>query len=136
MLSGEPPFVSSDPKKILNDVIKRKINFPDTFSEDAIDLIKKLLNPNPKLRLGSGKWGSAEIKAHSFFDKTNWEEIESRSAIPPFIPLIKSDSDTNHFDKLYTAGNNDRMTSQSRLNSWDLGESNFYFNAFQGNYLL
>lgn len=57
---------------------------PDLFSEDASDLIKKLLNKDGKMRLGAK--GAAEVMAHPYFSDVNWEEYEDDSIKPPCLP--------------------------------------------------
>jgi serine/threonine protein kinase len=133
MLKGEPPFISSDTRKILADVIKQDIKFPEYFSEQAIDLIKRLLHPNPKHRLGSGKSGVEDIKSHPFFEDVEWEKITAKRVAPPYVPLIKSESDTSHFDNVHSNLNTmSRYPSQSKIMNSDASDSNFYFNAFHG----
>ena len=44
------------------------------FSESCCDFLRKILNRNPKQRLGVN--GAQEIKMHSFFCEINWKELE------------------------------------------------------------
>ena len=67
MLFGEPPFYNDDSTKMHDDIINAKLKIPDGISKNCKDLLKKLLEKNPKKRFGWGKKGSDEIKAHKFF---------------------------------------------------------------------
>ena len=58
------------------------------MSDEAIDLIVKLLNRDPKQRLGAGPTDSDEIKIHPFFKDINWDDAMQRRLKPP-KPLIK-----------------------------------------------
>lgn len=39
------------------------------------------------------------MKAHSFFNKTNWDALYYRQCKPPHRPEISGPSDTRHFDR-------------------------------------
>jgi serine/threonine protein kinase len=47
MLTGCPPFIDSNPIRIFNKIIDGKFYMPGNLSNDAVDLITKLLNPDP-----------------------------------------------------------------------------------------
>ena len=102
MLSGKSPF------KIPNNGIIKMENYlkipdmPDYFSESEKDIITKLLNSKPKLRLGYGENGIQNIKNHSYFNNVNWNDYRKKKVNPPFIPIIKNDFDLTNFDKQFT----------------------------------
>ena len=48
------------------------------MSDDALDVIVKLLNRDTKQRLGSGQGDSEEIKAHQFVKNINWDDVFQR----------------------------------------------------------
>lgn len=57
---------------------------PAYFSEEAKDLLSKLLVRNPSKRLGCQ--GSEEIKKHPFFQSVNWEDMLLLKERPPIVP--------------------------------------------------
>lgn len=57
MLTGSPPFWSSDNKTLLKKIIQKQFKMSEKISEEAKDLITKLLDINPLTRLGSGSRG-------------------------------------------------------------------------------
>ena len=59
------------------------------LSEDAKDIIRKLLEKNPKKRLGSQR-GIEEIKEHPFFQSIDFSLIEQKK-----IPDCSTDQKTN-----------------------------------------
>lgn len=77
MLVGEPPFWDDDNKKLFKQILDNKFVIKEGISDAAKNLIKSLLDVNPKTRLGSGKDQSEEIKNHEFFKGVNWENVMS-----------------------------------------------------------
>ena len=71
-VAGVPPFNADTPQAIFERILDGNIVWPTDedgnhmMSEDCRDLISKLLNPVPNLRLGYR--GAGEIKMHKFFE--------------------------------------------------------------------
>jgi hypothetical protein len=63
------------------------------ITPEADDLLKGWLPSDPEKRLGSK--GISAIKDHPFFKEIDWKSI--RDEIPPFVPQVKNDTDTQHF---------------------------------------
>lgn len=72
MLVGIPPFYNQDKKKMYTSILNDKPKFYSHMSQNAKDLISKLICKDPSERLGS-KYGFLEIKQHPFFKGTNWK---------------------------------------------------------------
>ena len=83
MLSGYLPFRIMPDEKITKNVYKKKIKIFNHFSYAAKDLVKKLLEYNPKKRIGF-----EQIINHPFFKDINWNKIEKKEIEPPFLPEI------------------------------------------------
>lgn len=65
----------------MNDnIINGALKLPKGLSEDARDIILKLLNRNPLNRLGAGPSGAREIKLHPFFDSISWEDVFNKKS--------------------------------------------------------
>ena len=57
----------------MNDnIISGALKMPRSLSDEAKDLIQRLLKRNPMDRIGAGPDGASEIKAHPFFDPISW----------------------------------------------------------------
>jgi serine/threonine protein kinase len=56
----------------------QEIEYPDTLSPDANDLLKKLLVKTPTNRLGSGEDGVLEIMMHPWFNDIDFNMIYHR----------------------------------------------------------
>ncbi|KAI3916593.1 hypothetical protein MKW98_026335 [Papaver atlanticum] len=85
MLSGSSPFKDASEWLIFQKIIARDLIFPDYFSEEAKDLIDKLLHTDPSQRLGAGPQGYVALKIHPFFSGVDWDNI--RSQTPPKLAL-------------------------------------------------
>ena len=93
MLSGYLPFKIIAGEKISKNIYKKKIKIFKHFSKNAENLIKKLLEYNPKKRITF-----PEIIKHPFFKGINWDKIEKLETNPPFIPDVNENNLFEYFD--------------------------------------
>ena len=100
MLNGKPLFNFSNGKINTNE-FKKDIILPNNFSDEAKDLITKLLNLDPKQRLGAGPNGFKNLKNHKYFEGINWDDLENKKIKPPFIPVIDDPLDLKYFDRMF-----------------------------------
>ena len=84
MLCGLPPFYVENFDKMYDMIKGSPVKFPKriNLSEDAKDVIRKLLEKNPKKRLGSQS-GIEEIKKHPFFKGVDWDNIRNKKEVTP-----------------------------------------------------
>ncbi|KAI9290597.1 Pkinase-domain-containing protein [Neoconidiobolus thromboides FSU 785] len=101
MLTGSPPFKGNNRKKVMDSIMKTKLKLPNYLTQDAKDLLGKLLKKNANARLGS-KGGAKQIKAHPFFKKINWDRIYFKKDIPPIVPVLLNPLDISNFDQKFT----------------------------------
>jgi len=67
-------------------------------SEEARDLINKLLNKDPSKRLGMNE-GPDEVLSHPFFSILDTTQLLTKSIAPSFIPKLSNDKyDVSQFD--------------------------------------
>ncbi|KAI2777223.1 hypothetical protein F4815DRAFT_448473 [Daldinia loculata] len=104
-LYGYPPFHADEAEQVFENILGRKIMWPDEsddeVSSEAKDLINKLLCIDPQQRLGSnreGKYesGGEEIRSHPWFEGINWATLLQDDA--QFIPQPENPEDTEYFD--------------------------------------
>jgi protein-serine/threonine kinase len=93
MLSGYLPFKILPGERISKELYEKKVKMFSHFTKEAKDLIKKLLRVNPEKRIGFN-----QIKNHNFFKGINWDSIESKKVVPPFIPDENQSSSFNYFN--------------------------------------
>eukprot|EP00250_Pteridium_aquilinum_P016985 c23395_g4_i1 orf=316-4593(-) len=95
-ITGLPPFNAEHPQIIFDNILNRKIPWPrvpEEMSEDARDLIDKLLTEDPNQRLGAK--GAPQVKSHPFFKDISWENLARQKAA--FVPSPESVDDTSYF---------------------------------------
>jgi len=90
LLSGIPPFYDRDHSVMFNNIQKGDIFWPDqkehgfSFSKEATDVIKRLLERDRTKRLGAK--GSAEVLSHKFFKGVNTKKLLERKIKAPYVP--------------------------------------------------
>ena len=92
MISGTPPFYAHDLSTMYNNISKNKLMLHDIFSDELKDLLKLLLNKDPKNRIGVGS--KEEIKKHPFFYDIDWERLYKKKIEPP-INLVECKKELN-----------------------------------------
>lgn len=97
MLSGQPPFISSDSIRLYELILAGNFKCPDTINSDCKNLIKGLLQTDPTKRLGSLKGEVYDIKSHPWFNEINWQLMAHQRIPAPFVPQISCPGDTNNF---------------------------------------
>lgn len=94
------------------------------FSDNAKDILKRLLDPKPGKRLGSGSTGAKEIKEHPFFSDLDWDEMYNRPKAP-FVPGVQNEEDISAIDQLFTKELPQETPVVSKLKDHDK-EKNYY----------
>ncbi|ORE00519.1 KAPA [Hepatospora eriocheir] len=67
------PFSASNSKKLVRKILHQKPEINKSINSDARDLIERLLDKNPKTRIGNEN--ISEILNHSWFKGVNWDEV-------------------------------------------------------------
>ncbi|KAI0136552.1 hypothetical protein BJ170DRAFT_16825 [Xylariales sp. AK1849] len=104
-LYGFPPFHATEAEHVFENILARKIMWPDEseydISAEARDLINNLLCMEPQHRLGSNREekhasGGAEIRNHPWFAGIQWDNLLEDDA--QFVPQPENPEDTEYFD--------------------------------------
>jgi len=95
MINGLPPFYVNDNEELMYEkILYAPLQIPDIFSNDAKDLISKLLERDPNQRLKD----PSQIKKHPFFKNIDFEKLAKKEITPPFIPNVQSPEDVGNID--------------------------------------
>ena len=87
MICGMPPFWEDDPLLLKKVIKSNKLLFPHHISSQAKDLIKALMNHNPRKRLGNS---IEDIKQHPFFQGVDWITVAEHSFEPEILKSSKN----------------------------------------------
>jgi len=87
MIFGSTPFQGEDADETFENITKQEIRFPSDVpvSRECKDLIRRLLNRDPKARLGA-QFGATQIKEHKWFAGINFALIRNNDA--PILPSV------------------------------------------------
>lgn len=105
MLTGTPPFIGNNHKRIMDKIVKQKVRYPFYLSQDANDFLRKLLNKNPKKRINCDKEFD-KVKKHRFFRYIDWDALiaqDDDKLPPPIVPIITNPEDAENFDEEFTS---------------------------------
>lgn len=95
LLEGLPPFYSEEKEELMNNIVTNSLRLPHHISEEAKDLLTKLLEKDPSKRLGNDK-GSVDIKNHPWFASVDWDDVLHKR-VKPYPPyLYKSKEELMH----------------------------------------
>ncbi|KAK3397578.1 hypothetical protein B0T20DRAFT_393397 [Sordaria brevicollis] len=104
-LYGIPPFHAPEAEQVFENILARRLEFPDDsdmeVSPEAKDLINKLLCSDPHQRLGANREdkfqsGGEEIRSHPWFEGVKWDTLLQDDA--QFVPQPEHPEDTEYFD--------------------------------------
>lgn len=103
MITGLPPFYSRNRETMFEKIKNADLTFPAHVSENARNLLSRLLVRDPSQRLGSGEEDAEELKRHPFFQDVNWPALATGKLPPPWVPRIAGSLDTSQFDQEFTS---------------------------------
>ena len=134
LLFGITPFFNMDKNRMFELIEIGELKFPKSIkidgtnkplkvSEEAKNIISRLLEKNPGSRLG--KTGLNEIKSHPFFGNLNFDNLKSKKLKSPYKPTINEDDPTSNFEEEYTS----MATDESPVANW-ISDYQEWFNDF------
>lgn len=103
MLLQQSPFRGEDEDEIYDAILADEPLYPIAMPRDSVSILQKLLTREPDQRLGSGPTDAQEIMSQPFFRNIVWDDIYHKRLEPPFLPQIKSATDTSNFDSEFTS---------------------------------
>lgn len=115
LLTGLPPWYTTDRKKLFQRIKLAPLTFPESVSSQAKSLISGMMNRDPKKRLGND---IETLKSHSFFKGLDWDDVYNKRLEPPYKPCAMTrdelDASLQNFEKQFT-----KMALQSEAEPTD-----------------
>ncbi len=109
-------------EKLFDNIKRGPLQVPRDMPQDALDLIVKLLNRDPRTRLGSGPEDAEEIKRHPFFSGINWDDVRTRKLKLPRPRVKPPVCDGCSFDGL---GEEETGREEGRMHRWTFVANDF-----------
>ncbi len=98
MLTGTLPYFQGNWTEMYQKRLHGAIlQFPKGVPKEAMDLCSRLLDRDPKTRIGSNG-GAEEIRQHAWLADMDWEKLYSKQIVPPIDPKKNADN----FDPMFT----------------------------------
>jgi len=107
MITGIPPFYNQNKHQMYYLIQNAPVRWPEqarhgiSVSEEARDLISKMLEKDRKKRLGC-ETDVQEILAHPWFADLDMEKLLDRKLEAPHIPKVVNPTDLANFDEEVT----------------------------------
>ena len=109
MVTGDPPFISQDRRKLHLSIRQGRIRFPKFSTAPCNSVLKGLLTRDVDKRLGCSRTtmfkigGVRALKDHGFFSGLSWDALLAKQMRPPIVPLLAHGSDTQYFETVSVA---------------------------------
>ena len=102
LMIGDAPFTpdDDDPRGTYKNILQGNFKIPSWISNQAADIITKLLTQAPEKRLGCGRNGIKEIMQHPWFRGFDWTKLERRKMNPPIKPQMADENDLSNFEEV------------------------------------
>jgi len=102
---------------MLRDIVEKPIAMKPYFSNEAISLLKQLLERDPTKRIGYSERDADELREHPFFKEIDWIAVANKTHETVYKPRVKGKEDTSCIDKLFTKeGLEETLVDPSVLN--------------------
>jgi protein kinase A len=100
MLVGVSPFFlyGTDQVSLFKRIVMVKYTCPNSMSDDAKDVIAKLLTRRQTSRLGNLSRGYLDVKEHPWFKTLDFEKLNAKTLKTPWQPVISNPLDARNFD--------------------------------------
>jgi serine/threonine protein kinase len=100
MLVGQSPFYlyGTDQVSLFKRIVMVKYACPSYVSDDAKDVISKLLTRRQASRLGNLSRGYLDVKEHPWFKTLNFEKLNAKTLKTPWKPQLSNPLDARNFD--------------------------------------
>ncbi|CAD8061316.1 unnamed protein product [Paramecium sonneborni] len=125
MLTGYPPYYSTNIKTLIENIKYQQIQIPKGISVTATDLLKLLLIRSPKDRLAQADFH--KIKKHLFFAEIDWMRLQAKQYKPPALTIRNNFNNSRNGFKfqenkndLFDIDYSDEQEKPNFILNWDI----------------
>jgi serine/threonine protein kinase len=98
--AGFCPFTADDTLKVYRNILHASLKFPKNFDRDAKSICTHLIERDLSKRYGNLKNKAEDIRNHRFFKGINFQALLNFELKPPYIPIVKDNTDLSNFPVL------------------------------------
>lgn len=102
LMSGHNPFAfpAGNSREIMKAILREPLTFHARQTDrKARFFLSTVLNKRVEFRGGCLKGGIGALKGHVWFSELDWAGLDAKRVPAPWIPDLKNDFDSEHFDK-------------------------------------
>ncbi|CAL1540845.1 unnamed protein product [Lymnaea stagnalis] len=99
MVAGYVPFDHKTPIRLYEMIVECNVNYPSHFKPQLSNLLSKLIQLDVTKRYGNLKDGAFDIINHLWYKEVDFRKIMTKAYQAPWIPSLKSETDTSNFEK-------------------------------------
>lgn len=111
---GKVPFDDENRNKQMEKIISSEPEFPNDAYPPLVDLIKCLIEKDPKERMNF-----IGFKTHHFFDDFSFQDVEEKKVVPSFIPSLSHPADTRYFSPKFESESGEAEISLDDINLFE-----------------
>ncbi|GAB5364897.1 hypothetical protein AAMO2058_001009700 [Amorphochlora amoebiformis] len=94
---GLPPFYNQNIKVMYHRILTMPLRLRSDIKKDGKEFFLRLLQKDPKKRLGSDK-GASEVKSMAYFKNADWKACLEKKIKPPFVPKNETEDSTDNIE--------------------------------------
>jgi len=113
MAASFPPFYDEQPINTYRKIIKCKVKWVRTFSQEIRDLIQAFLRVRPIKRIGMRRGGVEQIRRNPFFEGFNWKDLQRQQMKAPIRNKVRDINDMSNFEKVRVANDDAKPVNKS-----------------------
>lgn len=98
MLAGYTPFQQESQMDILHSIVHDEIHIPPYFSDSSASFILKLLERNPRSRLGTRDKGKKGVRDQ--LKMIDFGQLFAKKLPAPYVPKVADPTDISNFSEL------------------------------------
>jgi serine/threonine protein kinase len=102
MLQRQCPFSGETADELYDAILTEEPQYPNTLPRTSADILRRLLERDPRQRLGSSEAGAAEVMQHAYFSDVDWHDVAQSPVEAPCKSLEDIGTVLGNFREEYT----------------------------------
>jgi serine/threonine protein kinase len=116
LLAGKTPFAADTEMEVYQNVLAASLNFPGSFSGEAVSLIRGLLHVNASKRTGNLLGGFKDVQDAPWFAGLDWDAFSRGDLDSPHKFVTVRPDDTSNYAEF--AASADEAVTEADMSGW------------------